>query len=844
LSNGQKKHYVIVCYRSPSGNIDVFMDSLSRLLEHIFNNKNKYYIVGDFNVHFEKDADDNNVFRLRNILQTFNLYDIVQKPTRNQAIIDNIFCSKENDYEVEITETFISDHNLILAYKSTYENEQSIPKMYCRCYNKNNINYFVDLLKSENWDELYNIDDIDNAFSVFFNIYLHHFLCIFPLKLKTLNNSRSSWVNNNVKKSSADLQDLFCIQKAFPEFNEYYEYRKKEHIALKNIVKRSHYDNIILNAPNKTRAAWSAISQITGKEKKLQNISLTIEGADTTSPQKVANEFNNFFVAAPKNVISNIVPSTGTNKSIPRVHHSFCALPFSEHELLSVLGQIKSKKSADPNGIPTYILKLSIPAIIKPLTYLVNLSFSQGRFPEILKMSAVSPIHKKENKQSVSNYRPISIMSCFSKIFEYAMFDRLASYLKKYHILTSNQHGFREGMSTITAVHTFMSNLSESLDRRETPAAVFCDLSRAFDCVDHGLLIDKLEKYGVRGIPADWFASYLTGRTQYVHVMHSNNNGVIAKYRSSILPVDIGVPQGSILGPVLFLLFVNDIVNSVDSFLTLYADDTAGIVSRQSLSDLCDSANILLFQLSEWFSHNRLYINPDKTHYTVFHTRQNKNNLNLDLKINDVTLKRVNCANFLGLQLDDTLNWRKHCLDLVSHINTICFQMRSLGGVVSVDVLLTYYFAQVQSRLSYGIAFWGCSPVFQDVFIAQKRVIRCIAGINRYESCRPQFQSFKILPLAGLYILHLLECIHKNKQNLQQFSDIHQHDTRNKSRIYPPLNTYCITQQSPHSMGIKFYNILPENIKSIGNVKVFKKTIKSLLIEKCIYSLSEFEELF
>lgn len=841
--NDGESIYIVLCYRSPSGNIDVFLDSLYRLLESIYCSKNKYYVLGDFNVQFQ-NKDDNNVFRLRNLLQTFNLHDIVKNSTRNNALLDNIFCAIEDGFDTVVSECYFSDHNLIQAYKLVNGTNEPTSKLYCRNYNKTKRLYFQNLLLYETWDDLFTIRDIDDAFSYFLNIYRHYFLSCFPVKLKTLHNKKSCWVNNAVKRSSSKLHDLFCIQKKYPELKDYYESQKRRHTFLKHFTKKSFYDNIILNSSNKTKGAWSAISQITGKKRKFQNISLQINDAETCNPRKIANEFNSFFISAPRDVITKITPPTTSPKSIARIPNSFCALPYSEEELLSVLKQIKNKKTADPDGISTYILNESISYIIKPIAYLINLSFSQGRFPKVLKLSAVSPVHKKDDKKVTSNYRPISISSCFAKVFEYAMLDRLKSHLKRNQILTPSQHGFRQGYSTISAIHTFINKLSESLDGGETPAAIFCDLSRAFDCVDHALLMDKLELYGVRGVTADWFISYLSGRAQYVQVMHKLPHGEITKFKSSLLPVNIGVPQGSILGPILFLLFVNDMVDSVDNFLTLYADDTAAIVSKKSLDDLYCCANTLLFQLNEWFSHNRLYMNPKKTHYTVFHTHQNKKDFNLNLKISSYTLKRETYAKFLGLQIDETLNWKKHCVDLVSHINTACFQVRALKEAISLGVMLSFYYAQIQCRLTYGIAFWGCSSMSDDVFTAQKRVIRCMAGIRRYESCRPHFKNFKILPLASLYILHLVKHVHENKQKYQKFSDIHSHNTRNKSLLYPPKNLFTITERTPFSMGIKLYNRLPEYIQSIPSIKIFKKTVKDLLIEKCVYTISEFYNMF
>ena len=301
------------------------------------------------------------------------------------------------------------------------------------------------------------------------------------------------------------------------------------------------------------------------------------------------------------------------------------------------------------------------------------------------------------------------------------------------------------------------------------------------------------------------------------------------------------MPQGACLSPTLFVLYVNDLLESLGSAcnLTAYADDTSFVISGSNQLQLANRCNVVLDSLAGWFSTNLLCLNPSKTQCIRFHTYQ-RDCAPVNISINDIQIKMVKSTNFLGLIIDEHLSWEPHCGSMVCKLNSMCFLFRSLRRILTLRQLIMLYHAQAESRLRYGITLWGASSHAGEVFMGQKRLMRCLLGLHFTDSCRNVFKDLRIMTLTSLYIYEVCLYIFKNKCSFLRNSDLHTFDTRFKSDFYVPYARLDVTKKQPRLIGQLIFNKLPPGIKGHASFHIFKCSLKDLLLKHSFYTLEDF----
>ncbi len=508
--------------------------------------------------------------------------------------------------------------------------------------------------------------------------------------------------------------------------------------------------------------------------------------------------------------------------------------PVSEQEILNVVSKFQNKKSCGYDNISMYIVKKTIMSIVKPLSYICNRSFETGIFPDNMKKAKVIPLFKAGDRKQFSNYRPVSMLPQFSKVLERVFNNRLTSFIKYSDVLYNGQYGFRNNHSTSLALMELIEEISTGLDNNLSTTGVFIDLQKAFDTIDHSILISKLQHYGIRGLPCTWLESYLSNRTQFVKF-----NGAI----SDEMMIRCGVPQGSILGPALFILYINDIANvSVKLKFILFADDTNIFYTGKGVKNVNDVINKELRLLNVWFKVNKLSLNVKKTNFMVF---SNENAVEYDkICINGMELERVCVTKFLGIMIDHRLTWTEQIKITRQKISKSLSILYKVKDILDTHSLLTLYNTLILPYLNYASEIWGNTYQSQlaCVSLLQKKAIRIVAKANYQDHTTELFYKFQCLKFIDIIHFKKLVIMYKAKYsllpiNIQKYfypsHTIHKYNTRSGQRGNFALQL-CRTKSKSFCIsvdGVKLWNALSKELHNIMSLCLFKKQVKKELMK-------------
>lgn len=590
---------------------------------------------------------------------------------------------------------------------------------------------------------------------------------------------------------------------------------------------------------NKCKAVWNIIKNYTTPDFHSRSVEkLIVDNNHIEDPQKIAECFNHYFI---NSVVNNVRTKNCNDIDVSNCDSTIYLNPLSPNELIKVIKTLKNSKAVGHDGIRTDIIKQSMFLIAEPLTHVLNLSLMQGSFPEILKKSVVRPLYKKGDRSEMSNYRPVTLIPIFSKIYEKIMYNRLIQFLESKNVLDDQQHGFRKSRCTSLATFKLMKSVLTAIDEHIPVTVLFMDMSKAFDFVSHERLLTKVYRYGIRGPALDWIRDYLTDRCQCVETLkYCPKSKNLASYKSTYVKNNYGVPQGSILGPLLFLLYINDLPKYLSQECILFADDTSIIIKCKDISRYNDDINRTLAETIKWLHMNNLKVNLNKTNYMQFHTDRG-NSQNLSIFSENDPIEEVHHTRFLGIIIDCYCNWQKQVDNVCSRISSFIYALRRIARTVSIQAALVAYHGYVDSILRYGVVLWGNSTERDQVFLVQKRCIRAIFGMEQLDSCRPIFIDNGILTFPCLYILEASLFVHKYKTQFMEIQQLRPRQVREqyKHKLYKPAVKLALSSKNAYCMCIAIYNKLPDMFKECGFNK-FKNLIKQWLLQKCYYSIKDF----
>ena len=516
------------------------------------------------------------------------------------------------------------------------------------------------------------------------------------------------------------------------------------------------------------------------------------------------------------------------------IQHSLLLHDITPEDVIETCKKFTSKTSSDANGFKQNIVLHDIDIIAPVMAHLVNVSQATGVFPENGKIARVIPVYKnKGSKQLYENYRPISLLPIMSKIIERLIYNKLFDFLVRYDILFNSQYGFRSGHNTAHATMDFIKDIEDTIEQNEYAVGVFCDLSKAFDTLNHNILLTKLDHYGIRGTALQWFTSYLNGRKQYVE-WHG--------HKSQAAAIETGVPQGSILGPLLFLIYINDLPSSTKFKTVIYADDTNLLIKGPEIKALIADLNKELEKVNDYFKANQLKLNAKKTKIVCF--QKKKCNFNADevqVVLNGERLEFEDSARFLGLTIDSNLNWDKHCKNVANTISRNNSIINRAKKVLPPKSLKLLYNSFIQPHLQYGIIAWGgCKNQNKKRIInIQKRAVRTLSKSYFSSHTEPRMKQMGILKLDDLYRQQTLTCVH---DCLHQNAPVeiknlitregNQNGPTLRSQIQNPLNLKIpnfktrVASSSFRCKGPIFWNELPSEIKKLNRRSLFCRRLK------------------
>ena len=820
---------------SKHNNVEQFTDILTSLIQRNTIKNEKVIILGDFNINLLEHSTHLPTNNFLASIQTLNFFPHISRPTRfpdslqlgDPSLLDHAYTNFNGNFKSGILHYPISDHLPIFLNISLPTRSLVLNKIQFRPQTLTNKQNFTQQLNTVKWNEVLSSEDVNLNCNSFIKKLNEIYNKCFPMKTKFVSDKRlkNPWITQSVINSIKTKNNLYKDFKIGAVSELYYKtYRNTLNQSIKQ-AKQSYYISLFSNFRNDTRKLWNEINKLKNVHKKIDINNILYNNKSLKCPIEIAEAFNEFYTNVASNLDEGLPPSAHNplNFLHGNYRHSMFVPPASPSDVSLIISKLKNKKG-NIHEIPVSLIKFNRDILSPPLSFLINQSINTGKFPQVLKHATVIPIYKKGPQNEIGNYRPISILNVISKIFESFMKINLVQYLDSKFIINQNQFGFRQGLSTFDMLNSFTQDIYNSLDKQNSLLSIFVDFTKAFDTVRHDILVNKLSHYGIRGTVNNWFLDYLSNRTQSIKI--SDN---ISTTRN----INYGVPQGSVLGPILFLIYINDLPQIFNNIkVKLFADDATLYLFGRDLTNVFQKANQDLYIFYNWCLSNRLSVNLNKTFFMLF---TNKDiNILPPLMFHNIAIQQTFQHKLLGVTIDHKLTFKPYISELIIKLSRNISLLYQVKEIMPNSVLKIMYNAHILPYLQYCMPVW-CNTYpthLLSLFRMQKKALRIITNSTFYEHTHPLFKETQILKLFDLNKLQIATHMYKNidvyrNLNIQVY---HNYPVRTRNDLRIPIHNLTIYQHSLAYTGPKIWNSLPDDIKNSLSIHSFKKQYKKHLI--------------
>lgn len=834
-----------VSYRPPNQTaqeIELFIEGLYDSLDSITGSLNQSIVLlGDFNdrcVNWDSDHRDSEVgLKLVNLVASMNLFQLVTTPTRNNNLLDLLITDSPGYFmDIDTLDPIDDlDHRVIYGTFNIVTPKSHNIKRKVWLYDRANYERLNNLFLSTDWDDLFSSSpDIDVITDNFTSLILYYAEECIPNKLITIRSRDKPGVTAEVRRLLRVAKRLHSKAKRSqnPVHWEHFRNARREAKSAFRTARSKFYSDIadkLLDSETNSKTYWKLSKLVYGNKVSKNVPDLLKNDTPVSDSAEKASLFNTFFseqCRLPPGSDADPLPDFQllTDSVLDHINST-------PAEVKKILKSLNIAKAVGPDGISNRILRECADSLCVPLARLFNLSLQTGTFPSSWKLANVVPVFKKNDRKQVENYRPVSLLSTLSKVFERVVHTRLYDFCTANNLLTDKNSGFKKQDSTVNQLVDITTKINDALDQKEDACLVFLDISKAFDRVWHKGLLFKLRQFGINGMLLQWFSSYLSNRKQQVQVDGET---------SAALSISAGVPQGSILGPLLFLIYINDLVVRLECDPHLFADDTFLLDFFKNPLVSAARINRDLQRIKEWGLIWKVFFNPVKTMYMIASKKFTPINYP-DPVFNGTTIMRVDSHKHLGLHFTQNFTWGYHIECTLVKASKTLRLVNQAKNLLPRRALCSLYTNMVLPIVEY------CDVIYDNCTIRdslqlekfQRRAALICTGAYRHTSTDSLLADLGWQPLRIRREIHKLSLFYKIYNSLTPFylrrlvprqpvNDYRLRSTSN-SLLPIPFSRLSSTRNGFVHSTVKLWNSLPLDVRSVNSLNTFKLKVKSHL---------------